>query len=133
MPEAAPLALVRTDIDRRPHRIKRVLMEPGIRKEVLGGISNDEQKAVKAFVAQNGENALKTKPKVGTISSSSGPSSYIFHFTHCLVKMQLVSRPRFVRYVRRQESLEVAPFCTRCDAATVLIQCSLIQDSTVQN
>jgi hypothetical protein len=64
MPEAAPLALLRTDIDRDAHRIKRVLMEPSIRKEVLGGVTNNEKKAVKAFVAQNGESALKTKPKV---------------------------------------------------------------------
>ncbi len=64
MPEAAPLALLRTDIDRNPHRIKRVLMEPEIRKQILGGVSKDERKTVKAFVSQNGENALKTKPKV---------------------------------------------------------------------
>jgi hypothetical protein len=64
MPEAAPLALLRTDIDRNPHRMKRVLMEPEIRKEVLGCISKDEKQAVKAFISQNGENALKTKPKV---------------------------------------------------------------------
>ncbi|ERF74732.1 hypothetical protein EPUS_04901 [Endocarpon pusillum Z07020] len=63
MPEAAPLALVRRDIDRSANKLKRILMEPGIRKEVLGGVSKDETKAVKAFVSQNQENALKTKPK----------------------------------------------------------------------
>ncbi|KAF7508471.1 hypothetical protein GJ744_009184 [Endocarpon pusillum] len=63
MPEAAPLALVRRDIDRSVNKLKRVLMEPGIRKEVLGGVPKDETKAVKAFVSQNRENALKTKPK----------------------------------------------------------------------
>lgn len=66
MPEAAPLALLRTDIDQRPHRLKCVLMEPGIRKEVLGGMPKDEKKAVKAFLSQNSESALKTKPKVRT-------------------------------------------------------------------
>ena len=35
-----------------------------MRKEFLGGTSKDEKKAVKAFVEQNKENALKTKPKV---------------------------------------------------------------------
>lgn len=34
-----------------------------MRKHILGGISADEKKAVKAFAAQNTENALKTKPK----------------------------------------------------------------------
>lgn len=75
MPEAAPLALLRTDIDRNPHRMKSVLMEPQIRKEILGGISDDEKKAVKAFVSQNGENALKTKPKVSGVSYVAGPYS----------------------------------------------------------
>lgn len=67
MPEAAPLALVRRDIDRSANKLKRVLMEPGIRKEVLGGVPKDETKAIKAFVSQNRENALKTKPKVRVI------------------------------------------------------------------
>ena len=64
MPEAAPLALLRRSVDRKPHKIKAVLTDAKIRKEILGGIPNDEKKAVKAFVAQNTENALKTKPKV---------------------------------------------------------------------
>jgi hypothetical protein len=83
MPEAAPLALLRTDIDRKPHQIKHVLMEPGIRKEVLGGISKDEKKAIKAFISQNGENALKTKPKVSAnslLSSVSGEDSFLVPF-----------------------------------------------------
>ena len=86
MPEAAPLALLRTDIDRKPHRIKRVLMEPGIRKEVLGGISKDEKKVVKAFISQNGENALKTKPKVSfqlLPSSSLAQFSSAHHLCPC--------------------------------------------------
>lgn len=63
MPEAAPLALIRAEVDRNSHGIKRVLMEPAIRKDILGVIPNDEKKAIKAFVSQNSENALKTKPK----------------------------------------------------------------------
>ncbi|KAJ4525317.1 hypothetical protein HRR86_000946 [Exophiala dermatitidis] len=34
-----------------------------MRKEILGGIPNDGAKAIKAFAAQNSDNALKTKPK----------------------------------------------------------------------
>lgn len=80
MPEAAPLSLLRAEIDRNSHRMKRVLLEPGIRKEMFGGIPGDEKKAVKAFVSQNGENALKTKPKVSTISPSFVSSSSTFFF-----------------------------------------------------
>lgn len=35
-----------------------------MRREFFDGISDDEDKAVKAFVSQNSESALKTKPKV---------------------------------------------------------------------
>lgn len=73
MPEAQPLALLRRDVDRRSHRIKRVLMEAGFRKEFFGGIRKDEKKVVKAFVNQNAENALKTKPKV---------SSFYYQFSY---------------------------------------------------
>ena len=85
MPEAAPLALLRTDIDRKPHGLKRVLMEPGIRKEVLGGIPKDEKKAVKAFISQNGENALKTKPKVSLkFSAVSSSPKFLLSTTFAL-------------------------------------------------
>ncbi|KIW57111.1 hypothetical protein PV05_05709 [Exophiala xenobiotica] len=63
MPEAQPLALLRADIDRKPHRLKRVLMNPQLRKQILRGAPNDEKKVIKAFATQNSENALKTKPK----------------------------------------------------------------------
>lgn len=43
-------------------------MNPSIRKEVFGGIPKDEKKCVKAFISQNGESALKTKPKVSNAS-----------------------------------------------------------------
>ena len=62
-PEAAPLSLLRRNIDRRPHLIKGVLSENKLRKDVLNVTANDEKKSVKAFAASNAENALKTKPK----------------------------------------------------------------------
>ena len=64
MPDAAPLAALRQSVDRSPHRIKRILMDPAIRRDILGGVKKDEKKATHTFVAQNAENALKTKPKV---------------------------------------------------------------------
>ena len=64
MPEAAPLALMRASIDRRPKNIRRVLTDTNLRKHLLGVAPSDEKKAIKAFCSQNAENALKTKPKV---------------------------------------------------------------------
>ena len=63
-PDAPPLALLRQDVNRKSHKLKKTLLDAGIRKEFLKGIPNDEKKAVKAFIAQNSENMLKTKPKV---------------------------------------------------------------------
>lgn len=63
-PEAQPLALLRADINRKPHRLKRILRDPRMRKQILAGAPNDEKKVLKAFASQNSENALKTKPKV---------------------------------------------------------------------
>lgn len=63
-PDAAPLALLRQDIDRHPERIRSVLTGAGLRKHIFGGIAKDEKKAIKAFANRNAENALKTKPKV---------------------------------------------------------------------
>lgn len=42
-------------------------MDDGIRKVYLKGAPKHEAKVVKAFVASNAENALKTKPKVSCI------------------------------------------------------------------
>jgi uncharacterized protein (TIGR02453 family) len=70
MPEAQQLALLRRDIDRHPEKIKRVLTDAGVRKHLLGGIPNDEKKAIKAFASSNQENALKTKPKVCSLPIS---------------------------------------------------------------
>lgn len=63
-PDAAPTATMRTDIDRHPEHIKKVLLDDGIRKSFLKGAPKNESKVVKEFVASNSENALKTKPKV---------------------------------------------------------------------
>jgi hypothetical protein len=68
-PEADKLALLREDIDRNSHRLKTVLRSPDMRREFFNGIPDDEKKAVQAFVSQNKESALKTKPKVGAALS----------------------------------------------------------------
>ena len=70
MPDAAPLALLRRDVDGRPHKIKQVLMDPTVRKECFKGCPKDERKAVKAFVEANKVNALKTKPKASNHNKS---------------------------------------------------------------
>ncbi|KAI9370652.1 hypothetical protein BJX61DRAFT_535429 [Aspergillus egyptiacus] len=62
-PEADKLALLREDIDANSQNLKAVLREKRIREEIFGGISDNEDKAVDAFVSQNSESALKTKPK----------------------------------------------------------------------
>ena len=57
---------MRRDIDRKPHKIKAVLTNDGIRRAFFGGCAADEKKAVKAFVNQtsNRSTALKKHPKV---------------------------------------------------------------------
>ncbi|KAL4793997.1 hypothetical protein BDV19DRAFT_365766 [Aspergillus venezuelensis] len=62
-PEADKLALLREDVDGNSQGLKAVLREEGMRREFFGGIPDDEEKAVKAFVSHNSESALKTKPK----------------------------------------------------------------------
>jgi hypothetical protein len=69
MPEASSLALLRRDIDRRPHRIKQILRNADIRREFFDSVGDDDRKVVKKFVAQSSENALKTKPKVSPPNS----------------------------------------------------------------
>jgi len=60
------LNALRRDIDRKPHKIKRVLTDAGIRGSFLGGVADDEKAAVKAFTNQpsNQSTALKKHPKV---------------------------------------------------------------------
>ncbi|KAL2830228.1 hypothetical protein BDW59DRAFT_141275 [Aspergillus cavernicola] len=62
-PEADKLALLREDIDGNSQGLKAILRENDLRREFFGGIPDDEDKFVKAFVRQNSESALKTKPK----------------------------------------------------------------------
>lgn len=68
-PDASTLAKLRRDIDRKPHKIKAVLTDSGIREAFLGGVKDDEKKAVKAFtsLSMNQSNALKRNPKVCSI------------------------------------------------------------------
>lgn len=63
-PDAQPLALLRRDFDKSSHKLKKVLLDKTVRKELLKGVPDDEKKVVKAFVELNKENMLKTKPKV---------------------------------------------------------------------
>ncbi|KAH0543212.1 hypothetical protein FGG08_002473 [Glutinoglossum americanum] len=63
MPEASSLALIRRDIDQKPHKLKRILRAEGLRREFFNGISDNEEEVVKAFVSGSNKNALKTKPK----------------------------------------------------------------------
>ena len=64
MPEASSLALIRREIDRKPHKLKRILRATELRREFFNGVSDDEEEVVKAFVSGSSKNALKTKPKV---------------------------------------------------------------------
>jgi hypothetical protein len=63
-PEAAPIAALRQAIDRRSRQFKDVLSDENIRKDFLKGTPKNDSKVVKAFVAANASNALKTRPKV---------------------------------------------------------------------
>lgn len=61
---------MRHAIDRRSRQFKDVLLDDKLRKEFLKGAPKNDAKAVKAFVASNSENALKTRPKVCFFCSS---------------------------------------------------------------
>ncbi|KAK3108030.1 hypothetical protein LTR53_017814, partial [Teratosphaeriaceae sp. CCFEE 6253] len=54
---------MRSSIDRHPDRIKDILTAPSVRGSFLSDASKGVPGVVKAFVATNAENALKTKPK----------------------------------------------------------------------
>lgn len=69
-PEADALALLREGIDHNSSRLKAVLKEPAMRREIFNGMPDGDEEAVKAFVEQNKESALKIKPKVSAISFS---------------------------------------------------------------
>lgn len=55
---------MRQSIDGDPRALKDVLRRNDIRTSFLGGASGSDAKVVAAFVKTNGDNALKTKPKV---------------------------------------------------------------------
>ncbi|PYH97679.1 hypothetical protein BO71DRAFT_416851 [Aspergillus ellipticus CBS 707.79] len=63
MPEADKLALLREDVDRNSHRLKSVLRATHMRREIFNGLPDDDENVVEAFVNQNKESALKTKPR----------------------------------------------------------------------
>lgn len=67
-PDAAALAKLRRDIDRKPHKLKAVLRSRAIRDSFLAGVKDDDNKAVKAFTSlpMNKSTALKRNPKVST-------------------------------------------------------------------
>ena len=67
-PEAEPLGLLREDIDENADQWKEVLRAPAMRKEFLGGVTDDDEAVVKAFTHQNRGSALKIKPKVSSHS-----------------------------------------------------------------
>jgi len=55
---------MRRDIDKRSRRLKDVLSDESIRRDFLKGAPKNDSQVVKAFVAANASNALKTRPKV---------------------------------------------------------------------
>lgn len=55
---------MRGAIDKHSRRFKDVLSGDSIRKEFLKASPKNDAKVVKAFVAANASNALKTRPKV---------------------------------------------------------------------
>lgn len=67
-PEADPLSMLREDIDENAQRWKEVLRAPAMRREFLNGAADDDDAVVKAFAHHNRNSALKTKPKVWSIS-----------------------------------------------------------------
>ncbi|KAJ5143523.1 Conserved hypothetical protein CHP02453 [Penicillium bovifimosum] len=62
-PEAAPLALLREEIDANSAGLKEVLRAPEMRRLFLNGAADDDDAVVDAFTHHNRESALKTKPK----------------------------------------------------------------------
>ena len=73
MPQASDVSALRQDMDQNPQRIKRILNDADVRKQFMNGIPDDEKKAVKAFVSQNQESALKSKPMVRLIFLDKAP------------------------------------------------------------
>jgi uncharacterized protein (DUF2461 family) len=68
-PDGPALATLREDIHLQPHRMKGALMNETLRRTFFEKAKKDEKKVVAAFVAENAEGALKTKPKVSCRTS----------------------------------------------------------------
>ncbi|KAK9769254.1 hypothetical protein SCAR479_14074 [Seiridium cardinale] len=62
-PDKDALAKLRAGVDERPHRIRRILMNPEFRQAFLPKAKADEASVIAAFCESNKENALKTKPQ----------------------------------------------------------------------
>ncbi|KAJ4209665.1 hypothetical protein NW759_013312 [Fusarium solani] len=64
-PNAQQLQSPRSSIDERPGRWRRTLNENGLKQSFMPGVKprSGEDDALKCFVRQNKESALKTKPK----------------------------------------------------------------------
>lgn len=78
-PNAQQLQSIRSSIDERPRRWRRILNENSLKQSFMPGIKTGsrEEDALKYFVRENKDSALKTKPKVGSKSSSNGSSSLL--------------------------------------------------------
>ena len=71
-----------------------MLSDDAIRKEFLKGTPKNDSKVVKAFVAANASNALKTRPKVSySCLLSSLLSRLTLYFAPCIHALS-------IRYVR---------------------------------
>ncbi|KAI0175162.1 hypothetical protein BJ166DRAFT_164309 [Pestalotiopsis sp. NC0098] len=62
-PDKDALAKLRANIDERPHRLRRVLMNPDFRKAFLPKAKDNEASVISAFCDSNKENALKIRPQ----------------------------------------------------------------------
>lgn len=62
-PDKDTLAKLRANIDERPHRLRRILMNPQFRNTFLPNAKDNEKSVLAAFAESNKENALKTKPQ----------------------------------------------------------------------
>ncbi|SPO04912.1 uncharacterized protein DNG_07597 [Cephalotrichum gorgonifer] len=64
-PESEVVQKLRESIDERPRRWRRILNEPGLKKQFLPSASKSSKPevALKAFAERNKDNALKVRPK----------------------------------------------------------------------
>ncbi|KAH8431600.1 DUF2461 domain-containing protein [Aspergillus melleus] len=82
-PDADQLALIREDIDRNSHGLKAILNEKNMRREIFNGVPDDEEEALKAFLDQNKETALKIKPKGYDVDNENIKLLRLRNFTIC--------------------------------------------------